>query len=197
MYIDWTKLEVRPGDEVLPAWEEMKRAVRALRLLPGTGVQLTDTPLGTAISASAAAASFSHPFTPALSGNVLTFSKGLVNNVEPEIGGTRISGDAGSGTPAPGLVLDGAEMDAKTLQSWACVEVAPRADGTLDPEVAPVVAHRSAPTSADPALGRHPLVLILWQAGAPSRAVEVTYFNLRYVRRTPGAGQGLAQHFFL
>ena len=88
-------------------------------------------------------------------------------------------------------------MDATTLQSWACVEVAPRADGTLDPRVPPTVAHRNAPTSTDPAVGRHPLALILWQAGTPSRVFEVTYFNLRYVRTTPGPGRGVAQHFFL
>ena len=197
MIIDWSKLEARPGDEIRPAWEEMKRAVKALRLLQGRGIQLMDTPQGTAVSAANGAGNFAHPFAAALSGSTMTFSKGLLNGLEPVIGGTPVSGNPDDGTPAPALTLDPAQMDGATLQSWACVEVSPKADGTLDPAVPPVVVHRSTPTSTNPALGRHPLALILWQAGRPSRVFEVTYFNLRYVRTTPGAGRGLAQHFFL
>lgn len=190
MIFDWSKLEAQPGDEVRAAWEEMKRAVRALRLLQGTGIRLTETAMGTTISAEGGTASFAHPFTPALSGSSMTFSRGLVNGMEPVISGAPIS-------EGPALALEVAQMDVKTQQSWACVEVSPREDGTLDPRVPPVVAHRNAPTSTDPALGRHPLALILWQAGTPSRAFEMTYFNLRYVRTNPVAGQGVAQHFFL
>jgi hypothetical protein len=195
MFLDWTKLQVQPGDEVLPAWEEMRRAVRGLRLLQGMGIQLTDTPMGTTISAEGGNGAFSHPFTAALSGSTMTFSKGLVSNIEPLIGGTPISGDAAGGVPQPELELEAAQMDAGTLQSWACVEVTPKADGTLDPKTPPVVAHRDVPVSTDPALGRHPLALILWAGGVPSRMFQVTYFNLRYYRTTPG--QGVAQHFFL
>ena len=195
MFLDLFDLEVRPGDEVLPAWEEMRRAVLALRLVQGTGIRLTESELGTVISAEDGGASFSHPFTPALSGTGIYFSKGLVNGVEPVINGVPISGDAVKGQPL--LALEVAQMDAVTLSSWACVEVTPKTDGSLDPKAPPVVVHRNTPVSNDPALGRHPLALVLWQNGAPARVFEVTYFNLRYYRTTPAPGQGLARHFFL
>jgi len=200
MIIDWNKIEARAGDPVLPAWDAMKRAVRSLRLIQGGGVRLAYGAEGTAISAEDGGASFSHPFTVSVSGNGVTVSKGLVGNIEPVINGAPVSGDANSGQGQPTLAISAGQMDAATLQSWVCVEVRPKGDGTLDPNAPPTITHGAMPTSTDPTVGRCPLALLLWAsngAAGPSQVYQVTYFNLRYERTNPGAGQGVAQHFFL
>ena len=49
----------------------------------------------------------------------------------------------------------------------------------------------------DEKIGRQPLVLILWKNQRPFRAIDVTYFNLRYERVKPAPGGGIIRHYFL
>jgi hypothetical protein len=113
-------------------------------------------------------------------------------------GSVPMSGDPSSGRAQPALPLDPSVADPATLESWACLEVTPKSNGTLDNTCLIQIVHRNSPFSTNPLIGRQPLALILWTANQkPGQIFDQTWFNLRYYRTTPAPGAGVAQHFFL
>ena len=193
-------IEAIRGDKTATAVQGAKASAAAQQLRPGPGTLITKTPFGFSISGRSRGANFHHPFTPFLVTDTkpgIKFSRGIVTgdvSVEPKIGDVPISGDAKHAQPT--LFLDVNDIDAKTQQSWACVEVTPNDAGHLDKDSKVVIVHRNSPISADEAVGRHPLALILWSNGKPGRVFELTFFNLKYVR-TSGTGNTRKTHYFL
>ncbi len=165
-----------------------------LRPQPGRGTRLTINSLGQCVSVATPAASFAHPFTPSLATKSISFSKGLVDSFEPTIKKIPISG--ADGVPQPALLLDPKNANANG-ESWACLEVEPNDQGVLTKDSRLEVVESNNPVSIDPKVGRVALALIVWRNQRPYRAFPIVYFNLRYQRVLPAAGDGAARHFFL
>lgn len=168
------------------------------RLQPGVGTLLSSTAHGFIISSPRSGMSFNHPWTPLLvgadSGVGLRLSRGIVDGFEPKIDGEPMSGLDGQLPPI--LKLNAGEINAKTGESWAVLEVTPNDKGVLDKDSKIVIVHRAAPGgNIGGAVGAHPLALVIWKNKKPVMVWPVAFFNVRYVRRTPTSGQ--VQHFFL
>ncbi len=165
------------------------------QIMPGTGVMLAANALGIGLSVRARSGSRNHPFYPLLGVRTLKLSRGLVDGLyEPKIGKVPMSGDADHAAPA--LRLDPKEAN-EHGESWACLEVEPNAAGELTKDSRIEIVHTNAPVSRKKAVGRCPLVQILWRDGRPTRAFAIVMFNLRYVRVLPPPTGGVVSHLFL
>lgn len=176
--------------------------IPAIAIRPSSGVRVGLSHFGYYVSAAPGVANFSHPFTPRLASNSISFSAGYVNSefvpvIRTDAGAlVPITGDDKNGVPS--LTLNSDDIDGDTQQSWVCLEVTPNDDGSLDKNSLIQITHRDSPTSIDEKIGRQPLALILWNNGKPLKAYPQVWFNLRYARTTPqSAGNGLPRHFFL
>lgn len=198
--------QAQPGEGILPAFRAAQSAAQALQPRAGTGSYLAQTPLGFAISGSSRGRSYNHPWKPSLvpggGASQISLARGLVDTFTPTI---RV-GKTGPSVPMTGLpgmarpMLKLLEADTAAAEdgseSWVCVEVHPGEDGRLTKESLIEIVHRDAPLSFDPAVGRCPLVHVLWRGGRAMQAMAIAMFNLRYYRTSPAEGQGVAQHFF-
>src|SRR5581483_4802428 len=172
----------------------MEQPVKQLR--PAVGSRIGINQFGFYVEGNAPAASYPHPFKPALQvgiGAAVKISRGLIlslKNIEPKINGVPISGDTKNAQPA--LKLDAKNLNTGTLASWVCVEAEPNADGVLDEHSRVEIVHEfSQPLVLTGKFGRAPLAMILWSAAKmPFRAFEIAYFNLRYVHVVPAPGAG-------
>jgi hypothetical protein len=164
---------------------------------PGLNARLARTPFGYAYSAAGGSGgNYPHPFKARLGPAGITLSRGLIISqlsFEPTINKVPISGDANGKIPS--LALD--PSVAVNGLSFACVEVTPNADGTLDVTSPVQIVHRAQPTSNEATTGRQPLCLVIWNGKNPAGLLQITFFNLRYFRSAPSATQGLPKHFFL
>lgn len=169
---------------------------------PGSNSLITRTPFGTVINGRPHASAFGHPFQPFLSGTSIRFSAGYVNSEFVPIIRTKegknvpMTGDDKNAAPA--LDLDPKIVNQTLQQSWACLEVTPNNDGSLDKKSLVQIVHRNAPTSVDPKVGRQALALITWANNVPQRVYAQIWFNLKYARTTPQTvGNGIPRHLFL
>jgi hypothetical protein len=162
------------------------------------GVLLKMTPQGyTQAPANKGGGSFNHPFRPLLSGDKLRFTRGLVSGFEPTIGDGKIPISGNSKNPPPALQLKPEDMDEETQQSWACIEVTPDKDGVISKADQIRLVHRKTPGDFFGTVGTQPLALILWRDKKPIRAIDLVWFNLRYMSVQPAPGRGGRRHFFL
>lgn len=163
------------------------------RVMPGSGTLLAATPLGHTVSAAPAGGKWNHPFKPTLYGAGLRFALGLVDGIEPTIGGVPISGGPG-GAKQPTLAIEAGTANAAG-ESWACIELQTDEKGDLAEGSAIEIVHRGEPFVSRGPVARHPVAVVLWKNGRPMRALAVTHFNLRHVAvRLPA---GFYQHYFL
>jgi len=140
--MDIRDLLVRSGDPVLPAVNRLALAQRALRLLPGRGILLSQMPGGVSVSARSAVRGFSGAWAVALSGRSATISLGFVDGLEPILDGKLLSGVDAKGNPlpegAPRLKLTPEEFT-PAGKSWIAI----RAE--TDPETGRILAPKDQP----------------------------------------------------
>jgi len=156
--------------------------------------------MGFAVAASGGGGNFQHPFKTTFTSDGMLFAAGVVNGLMPviKVNGTPVPIIGDSKHAQPLLKLDSKAIDRATLQSWACIEVTPNADGSLDAKSLIEIVHRDSPFSNVATVGRQPVALILWTAALkPGRVFPQLWFNLRYYRTNPPAGGGAPKHFFL
>jgi hypothetical protein len=198
-------IDAHPGAEIRPAFEAAQKAATALQPRPGANSLLSLTPLGFTISGRRKRSSFAHPFAVHLAygrgGGGVRIANGrvtlpVVGALEPVI---KVNGEmvpiTGQDRRTPPTLRLEASVATEAQESWVCVEVVSDEDGNFDEKTVVEVVHRSAPTSNEKTVGRHPLALILWLNGKPGSIHQCTHFNLRYVRTTPS--EGMPQHLFL
>lgn len=156
------------------------------------GTLLGSTPFGFYVANANAGQRFDHPFRPALSAGGLRFRPGRVEGYEPTIEGVPISGSGGKLPPLLGLktkVYNGSQ------ESWACVEVTPNVDGTVNEKSKIEVVHCKTPFLDRGLVGRFPLALIVWRGELPILVLPQVFFNLRYSCQL-GATPSGKRHFF-
>ncbi len=180
--------QVHEGDECLPAFQRIVKAIEGLQIRPGFGLLAAFAPFGTVLSldSSAVGASFAHPWRPTLTGSAVTFVKGLVNGMEPTVNGVKMSGDASKTppVPAPTLQLDPAFIDPATQESVIALSATPSADGKTALFALVQAAKVPAPGVADPKTGAfyQPLAIALWQKNKPVSGVSIAMHNLNYAQ---------------
>lgn len=159
--------------------------------------------MGFSMTGAVAGGSFLHPFYPTLNGVAgVQFSRGLVNYIEPTIGGVPISGTVnGVQGPQPALALNPNVIAAGDNRTWACAEITVDAKGKISTDSTVVMAHRSTWFLQDPLgkTGRCPVCMILWNGTTPSQVFHILYFNpvAQMVTLSTGTGTGIVKFFFL
>lgn len=154
---------------------------------PGSGIRVTANDFGAAYTTGFGGTSYQHPFKPALAGNQISFSRGLVESqFEPTIGGEKISTGA--------LLRLEKKLVNAAGESWCCIEFVPTAEGFIDRKTKLEIVHTDQPLSSDPQLARCPVCMVLWQGGFPIGVHEILDFNVRYVREILATKQ-VRHHF--
>ena len=177
--------------------------IGASQIRPGVGLSTVSTMMGFGMTGAVSGGSFFHPFYPTLNGIAgVQFSRGLVNYIEPTIGGVPISGMVnGVQGPQPVLALNPNVVAAGDNRTWACAEITVDAKGKISPDSTVVMAHRSTWFLQDPLgkTGRCPVCMILWKGTTPSQVFTILYFNpvAQMVAIPISGGAGLVKFFFL
>ncbi len=207
--------DVRPGDPIpklASFWNGLRAAVRARRLLPGRGVRLRETPVGTIINFDVAAAVWDHPWRITLTGNEAVLRRGLVDGIEPKIGDRPMSGDDKKPDP-PGLPIAPSRFT-KDGQSLICVEIecdenwntasaklvqVARLDDA-DPDTPGDGTAPLLPPNLSNRRTRCPLGQLRQRKGGAIASFQIAYFNLRHVALFPAGADTRSgervRHFF-
>ncbi|MEI6715718.1 MAG: hypothetical protein WCO60_18350 [Verrucomicrobiota bacterium] len=193
MSISFEELKVRTRAEIPAKFNMLVDAARALSARRGVGVRLHETPGGTIVSVDSglATAVFTHPFQVTKTGDGVQVRFGVVDGIEPTIGGKPISGGADSEAP----VLD---MDFSDGRQYVVLEVPLDKDLKLiDGRGIAVAAVKALKSDYDSGseeyVARHPICMIETKAGV-SRLFQIEYFNLARTSRRKESGT--VQHFF-
>jgi len=185
---------VHPGDRFTPAlWNKMVAAIRALTPQAGQGARISRMPGGFTVSFDAPPLSWDHPFRCMMTGNAVTVSVGLVNGVEPTIGGVPVSGVDAKGNPVSGGVPKltiGSEHDSEG-RNWIVVRVTTDASGKiLKAEIATTTTW---PQDLGPLVSQHPLAVVKTISGSQT-IWQQTFHNLGHQWLKPSVGTG--RHFY-
>ena len=187
-------LKVRSRGEIPGKFNRLVEAARGLAARRGVGIRLSHTPDGTVVSVDAVGgggAVFNHPFQVRKARGGVQVRFGVLDHVEPAIGGKPISGGMADEPP----VL---EMEFPDGRQYVVLEV--RLDKDLavaegeELKVA-VTAELKSEFTADTGeyVARHPLALLETKGGV-TRIFQIEYFNLS--RRSLRKESGMVQHFF-
>lgn len=187
--------DVRPGDPILPAFQELVSYERAGHVMTGHRVRRRQHADGTSLSVDAPAPLWLHPWKVLLTGQEATVRPGTVNGVVPFIGTVRLD----AATP-PRLKITGSP--GKGLRSWIHLRVLVDEGGAIDPEnpAAAVIVHsdQDMPTLqalAEPRTGWQALALIVWQTRTViGRVYPAAHHNLGFAWKEaegPRPGQAL------
>ena len=203
--------DVKPGDPIpnlASFWTGLRDAARRRRLLPGVGVRLRETPTGTIINFDATAALWNHPWAPALASGELTLSPGLVDGLEPTIGGIPMSGDANNKVPT--VTIDLQKFTAKG-RSVVAVEIECDEQWLIKSAIIVQVAQLDDVEGASPGVERPllpptlpkrktrcALVQLRKSASGAVTAVPIEMFNLKHLVLFPAGttDETKARHWF-
>lgn len=203
---------VREGQRVTPTlFEQMRRAIRAARLIAGNGVRLRFTPSGTVVSFDSAT-TFSHPWRVTVEGgNSAQIEPGSINNVPATISGKPLDGGK-DGLPAPVLKwsrtkLDGdgrgyiaAECTFDPLKAWQIVKLeivqvadCDTDDGSPNPGV-PNASGGALPLSNNRA--RYPLAMLRQRKNGSLDVFQIAFFSCQHRAKFAADKTTPTRHFF-
>jgi len=132
--LDPRTLYARVGDRVIDKFNALVDALRSSELFAGPGILLTPRiGGGVTISARRAVTGFAHPWEAFVSSNQAEFNLGLVNGIEPTIGGVPMSGKDGG--PRPKLTLS-TELFDSTGRSWLSLRLTRQTDASKVSKIA-------------------------------------------------------------
>lgn len=185
--------KVRPGDPFTPRlFNQLLDCVRSLTPQPGANTRITRMPGAFQVNFDPPGVNWDHPFRCSLTGNKLSVSIGLVNQVEPTIGGVRISGLDAKGNAiagGPPVITLGNEVDSEG-RNWVALKVITDGSGHMTAEI---LTTTTWPQAATPFVGWHPLAVVKTISGTPT-LWQQTYHNLGHAWLKPSVGIG--RHFF-
>jgi len=187
--------EVRPGDPVLPAWRRMVAFSRSLRPFAGSNTLITSLPNGYLVSFPPADFSWAHPFAVNFQSGKIKVSTGLIDQMEPTIGGLPISGISSSGTPlkagAPLLTLEN-NYDSER-RSWIIARCECLESGDI--MSAEILQIKNYPTPSPNVLQADVALAMIknLSVGGPT-IFQIVYHNLSHQWLQPSGAAG--RHFF-
>jgi len=116
------KLTADPGTLVLPAWNRLTRALEALQIVGGDGINVVKSRVGIVVSLDRKAPSFVGAWNVARGDqDKLRIGRGFVNGAEPEIDELPISD--------PECKLNGPTDD--DIKEWVCIKITVNDEGKL------------------------------------------------------------------
>lgn len=171
---------------------------------PGTGLLLTSTAVGAALSAPPAGSVFDHAWRPFPRAQAVAFNLGTVQSLagdgplEPKISvnGQLVPMSGKDGKSPVALALDAGVANEDGI-SFAVLEVEPNDDGELLKASRIEIVHSLNTTSREKGLGRKAIAHLTWNKGSVVRVRPMVNFHFLYVRVVPTSGGGLPRHFFL
>lgn len=186
--------KVAPGDPfTAKLWNQLRDCVAALRPQSGSNSRITQNPGGFIVSFDAPAPNWDHPFRLIVSGKSFTVKTGLVNQIEPTIGGVPISGIDAKGKPISGGVPSlpiPTDFDSES-RNWIVLKVKTKVDGSV--VSAEIFSTALWPLPLDPMIGWHPIGLFKKISGNAA-PFQQTFHNLGHQWLKPASGIG--RHFF-
>ena len=187
-------------------------AVRAVRLLPGEGARLRSTPDGTIVGFDAPSSPWSHPFQVSLIGkSAAQIRPGLINAMEPKIGGVSLSG--ADDKPAPTLEFGKLKLGADN-RGYVAVEITCDGKWKIKTMEMVQVAYFDSENGEDPPPGsgessaiggipgisgrrvRYPLAMLRQRSTGQLDLFQIVYFNVVHRAQPRNNAADVARHFF-
>jgi hypothetical protein len=207
------RIKVQKGEKIQTAWERLVRWVDTLKVVPGEGVKVRETPKGTIVTVLKQRQVFSHPFKAGLGDATASLRAGTVNGQVPYIldvttkNWRRIDNRDDDGnkfesektTPAMKLDLKNQEGG----KFYLSLRVKPNDAGTIkEPKNDLRIVQTKTAEGDKDGVGYYPLALCyLNEAGtAVEETFQIVHHNMRYLyqarKSTEGETTGNRHLFF-
>lgn len=202
--MDTAKIKVQKGDRIQPAWERLVKWVETLKVVPGEGVKVRETPKGTIVTLDAKIRSYNHPFKAGVSDSGASVRAGTVNGQTPYIldittkNWRRIDNRDDEGNkfkdeqPPPAMKVDFKNSEGGKF--YLLLRVKPDKAGSFkDPKTDLRIVQTPTTEGLKDGAGYYPLALCyLNQAGnAVEETFQIVHHNMRYIyqERKSAAGK--------
>lgn len=207
------EIKVQKGEKIQPAWERLVRWVDKLKVVPGEGVKVRETPKGTIVTVIKDSKPYRHPFKAGVSESGASVSAGIVNGQTPYIldvvtkNWRRIDNRDDDGNkfdvekPMPTM-----KMDLKNHEGgkfYISLRVKPNDVGTIkDPKTDLRIVQTSTAEGDKDGAGYYPLALFYLNTARTDveESFQIVHHNMRYLyqarKSTEGETTGNRHLFF-
>jgi hypothetical protein len=207
------EIKVQKGEKIQAAWERLVRWVDTLKVVPGDGVKVRETPKGTIVTVIKDSQPYRHPFKAAVSESGASVRAGTVNGQTPYIldvvtkNWRRIDNRDDDGNkfdvekPTPTMKLDLKNHEGGKF--YISLRVKPNDAGTIkDPKTDLRVVQSPTADGLKDGAGYYPLALFYLNASgtAVEESFQIVHHNMRYLyqarKSTEGETTGNRHLFF-
>jgi hypothetical protein len=211
--MDIKEIKVQKGERIQTAWERLVRWVDTLKVVPGEGVKVRETPKGTIVTVLKKRQAYSHPFKVGASEASASVRAGTVNGQTPYIldvttkNWRRIDNRDDDGNkfdpekPAPAMKLDLKNQEGGKF--YISLRVKPNDAGTIkDPKTDLRIVQTPTADGLKDGAGYYPLALFYLNAAgtAVEESFQIVHHNMRYLyqarKSTEGETTGNRHLFF-
>jgi hypothetical protein len=211
--MDIKEIKVQKGERIQTAWERLVRWVDTLKVVPGEGVKVRETPKGTIVTVLKKRQAYSHPFKVGASEASASVRAGTVNGQTPYIldvttkNWRRIDNRDDDGNkfdeekPAPAMKLDLKNQEGGKF--YISLRVKPNDAGTIkDPKTDLRIVQTPTAEGLKDGAGYYPLALCYLNASATTveETFQIVHHNMRYLyqarKSTEGETTGNRHLFF-
>jgi hypothetical protein len=207
------EIKVQKGEKIQAAWERLVRWVDTLKVVPGEGVKVRETPKGTIVTVIKDSQPYRHPFKAGVSESGASVRAGTVNGQTPYIldvatkNWRRIDNRDDDGNkfdvekPTPTMKLDLKNHEGGKF--YISLRVKPNDAGTIkDPKTDLRVVQSPTADGLKDGAGYYPLALFYLNASgtAVEESFQIVHHNMRYLyqarKSTEGETTGNRHLFF-
>jgi hypothetical protein len=207
------EIKVQKGEKIQAAWERLVRWVDTLKVVPGEGVKVRETPKGTIVTVIKDSQPYRHPFKAGVSESGASVRAGTVNGQTPYIldvstkNWRRIDNRDDDGNkfdvekPTPTMRLDLKNHEGGKF--YISLRVKPNDAGTIkDPKTDLRVVQSPTADGLKDGAGYYPLALFYLNAAgtAVEESFQIVHHNMRYLyqarKSTEGETTGNRHLFF-
>lgn len=207
------EIKVQKGEKIQAAWERLVRWVDTLKVVPGDGVKVRETPKGTIVTVIKDSQPYRHPFKAGVSESGASVRAGTVNGQTPYIldvatkNWRRIDNRDDDGNkfdvekPTPTMKLDLKNHEGGKF--YISLRVKPNDAGTIkDPKTDLRVVQSPTADGLKDGAGYYPLALFYLNASgtAVEESFQIVHHNMRYLyqarKSTEGETTGNRHLFF-
>jgi hypothetical protein len=207
------EIKVQKGEKIQAAWERLVRWVDTLKVVPGDGIKVRETPKGTIVTVIKDSQPYRHPFKAGVSESGASVRAGTVNGQTPYIldvatkNWRRIDNRDDDGNkfdvekPTPTMKLDLKNHEGGKF--YISLRVKPNDAGTIkDPKTDLRVVQSPTADGLKDGAGYYPLALFYLNAAgtAVEESFQIVHHNMRYLyqarKSTEGETTGNRHLFF-
>jgi hypothetical protein len=207
------EIKVQKGEKIQAAWERLVRWVDTLKVVPGDGIKVRETPKGTIVTVIKDSQPYRHPFKAGVSESGASVRAGTVNGQTPYIldvvtkNWRRIDNRDDDGNkfdvekPTPTMKLDLKNHEGGKF--YISLRVKPNDAGTIkDPKTDLRVVQSPSADGLKDSAGYYPLALFYLNASgtAVEESFQIVHHNMRYLyqarKSTEGETTGNRHLFF-